>query len=140
MPLAKVSKQHQITIPKAIFTALGLQPGDFVEIEAERDRAVLTPQKVISAPSAPDLSDTEQRLLRRARRKIATIKKDLLGSNGLTEAEANVAASVGLIDPAQKWWWLEEWQAGEREAELEKQDGHFDEFHSAQEFLDSLKG
>ncbi len=28
-----------------------------------------------------------------------------------------MAAKVGLIDPDQRWWWTEEWQQGEREAE-----------------------
>ena len=39
----------------------------------------------------------------------------MLNSKGLTEAEVNVAAKAGLIDPEQKYWWLESWQKGERE-------------------------
>jgi hypothetical protein len=30
-----------------------------------------------------------------------------------------LAIKVGLIDPEQDWWWKEEWQKGEREAEKE---------------------
>ena len=54
-------------------------------------------------------------ILARAKDKIKTINEDLLNSKGLTEAEANVAAKVGLIDSEQKYWWLESWQEGERE-------------------------
>ena len=51
----------------------------------------------------------------RAADKIKTINEDMLNSKGLTEAEVNVAAKAGLIDPEQKYWWLESWQKGERE-------------------------
>jgi hypothetical protein len=55
--------------------------------------------------------------LKRARRKIAAINEDMIHSKGLTREEADVAAKVGLIDPDQIWFWLEEWQKGEREVE-----------------------
>ncbi len=65
----------------------------------------------------------EQRILARAKDKIKTINEDMLNSTGLTEAEVNVAAKAGLIDPEQKYWWLESWQKGEREAERDEQEG-----------------
>lgn len=63
------------------------------------------------------------RLLVRAQKKIKAINGDLLNSRGLTQAEADVAARVGLIDPQQKYWWLESWQKGEREAERDERAG-----------------
>lgn len=64
--------------------------------------------------STPELSKREQRILARAKDKIKTVNEDMLNSKGLTEAEANAAAKAGLIDPEQKYWWLESWQKGER--------------------------
>ena len=58
----------------------------------------------------------------RAADKIKAINEDMLNSKGLTEAEVNVAAKAGLIDPEQKYWWLESWQKGEREAERDEQE------------------
>ncbi|MCK4618216.1 hypothetical protein KAT45_04845, partial [Candidatus Aerophobetes bacterium] len=57
----------------------------------------------------------EQEILSRAKKKIGQIQKDILHSQGLTKEEAKVASKVGLIDPDQAWWWVEEWQKGERE-------------------------
>ncbi len=34
-----------------------------------------------------------------------------------------ILKNVGLIDPEQKWWWLEDWQKGEREAQKEVEEG-----------------
>jgi len=45
-----------------------------------------------------------------------------MDSEGLTHEEADVAARVGLIDPEQKYWWLEDWQKDEREAHKEVQE------------------
>lgn len=76
-----------------------------------------------------------QRILARAKDKIKTINEDMLNSKGLTEAEASVAAKVGLIDSEQKYWWLESWQKGEREAE---QDEREDRSSSVFETTESL--
>lgn len=73
--------------------------------------------------STPELSKREQRILARAKDKIKTVNEDMLNSKGLTEAEANAAAKAGLIDPEQKYWWLESWQKGEREADRDEREG-----------------
>ncbi len=75
------------------------------------------PRRVIAAAPTPRLSAKEQRALTRARKKISAIQKDLVNSKGLTREEVEVAVKVGLIDPDQKYWWTEQWQKGEREAE-----------------------
>ena len=56
-------------------------------------------------------------------RKIRAIQENLIASEGLTRREADIAAKAGLIAEDQKWWWTEEWQAGEREAEADIQAG-----------------
>ena len=41
-------------------------------------------------------------------------------AKGLTREEVTVAAKAGLIEPDQQYWWTEEWQEGEREAEADR--------------------
>ena len=103
-----------------MFEKLGLKVGDLIEVIEENGKVVLIPQQMVS--STPELSKKEQRILARAKDKIKTINEDMLNSKGLTEVEANVAAKAGLIDPEQKYWWLESWQKGEREAERDERE------------------
>ncbi|MBW1784214.1 MAG: AbrB/MazE/SpoVT family DNA-binding domain-containing protein [Deltaproteobacteria bacterium] len=46
----KISSKRQISIPKAVMEALGLQTGDEVEFEVEDDKACLIPVKTIKVP------------------------------------------------------------------------------------------
>ena len=59
----------------------------------------------------------------RARTKIEHIRKDLGRAKGLTRDEAAIAAKAGLIESDQQYWWTEEWQKGEREAETDRRAG-----------------
>jgi len=45
MGIVKISSKGQITIPKEVREALGLKPGDRVEIRVEDDFAILEPLK-----------------------------------------------------------------------------------------------
>lgn len=139
MPLTKISTKHQVTIPKEVFEALQLKVGDLFEVVAERDRVSLIPQRVTSQAPALKLSEQEQALLLTARQKIKAINQDMINSTGLTREEADVAAKTGLIDPDQRYWWLEEWQEGEREVERNYKEGKFEVFDNAKDFLKSLK-
>jgi len=42
------------------------------------------------------------------------------------------------IDPEQAWFWTEEWQKGEREAEADLAAGRSKKFNSSEEFLASF--
>jgi hypothetical protein len=42
------------------------------------------------------------------------------------------------IDPAQVWFWTEEWQAKEREADADLETERYEEFDDMDDFLDSL--
>jgi len=65
----------------------------------------------------------QQTTLEKAKAKMGRIKQDMVHSKGLSEKEIAVAVKVGLIDPDQTWWWTEEWQKGEREAQKEINEG-----------------
>ncbi|MBI4609526.1 MAG: AbrB/MazE/SpoVT family DNA-binding domain-containing protein [Candidatus Rokubacteria bacterium] len=123
MTAVRIGPKHQVTIPKEVFEALKLNAGDFLEATAEGGRIVLTPQRLAPKAPAPRLTAAEQRTLLRAKGKIERIRQDLLTARGLAEAEAEVAAKAGLIDPDQKYWWTEAWQKGERAAEADRRAG-----------------
>jgi len=133
---SKITTKHQVTIPKPVFEKLGLEVGDVVEVIEEKGKVVLIPQQMVSRVPVPRLSKKEQQILARVQKKIKTINEDLIHSKGLTEAETDVAAKAGLIDPEQKYWWLESWQKGEREAERNERDGQSSgPFETAEELL-----
>ena len=138
MPLSKITTRHQVTIPQEVFEKLKLKVGEHVEMVEDKGKIILTPQQMTARAPAAKLSAKEQELLRLAKQKIRAIQKDMINSTGLTRAEADVAAKAGLIDPDQKWWWLEEWQEGEREVERDLKAGRGEVFNTPEEFLKSL--
>lgn len=99
---------------------------------------MLVPKTMATKAPAPKLSVSEQKLLETARKKIQMINKDHVNSKGLTRKEADVAVKVGIIDSEQTYWWLEDWQKGEREAQQEIEGGETKSFNNAQSFLDDL--
>jgi len=136
MPVAKIRPRRQITIPKKIFDQLHLQIGDYIEAIAEKERIIIIPKRLANKGEAIPLARKEQKILFKAKKKMDQIKKDFLHSQGLNAEELKVACKVGLIDPDQSWWWTEEWQKGEREAEQAELIGPFD---NAEEAIKSLK-
>ena len=133
MSQVKVKDNGQITIPKHIREQLGIVKGDVVEIGIERGKVVM-----MRVNAAAKLSVREQRLLALAKQKIKAINEDILHSTGLTEEEADVAAKANLIDLEQKYWWLETWQQGERQAERDDREGNYTEYDNSEDFLKSL--
>jgi len=123
MPFSKISTKHQVTIPQEVFDKLQLRIGDHVEVVADKDRIIMTPQRMVAQKPVTKLTARDQELLISAKKKIKAINEDMINSKGLTRREADVAAKAGLIDPDQRYWWLEEWQEGEREAERDVQEG-----------------
>lgn len=45
---------------------------------------------------------------------------------------------MALIDPDQAWFWTEQWQAGEREADEDIAAGRGETYENTDEFLDSF--
>ena len=139
MPFVKVGPRHQITIPQEVRESAGIVAGDLLEIAIRQGRVVITPTQVISRPVAAKLSKKEQEILLSAKKKIKAIQTDMINSTGLTRAEADAAAKAGLIAVDQRWWWLEEWQEGEREVERDIKEGRTETFETPEEFLAALK-
>jgi AbrB family looped-hinge helix DNA binding protein len=119
MSVVKVRPRRQVTIPKEIFNKLHLQEGDFIEAKAEDQKIILVPKKLVTKTDVIPLSKEEQKLLKKTQAKIEKIKQDMAHSKGLSEDEIAVAVKVGIIDHDQGWWWTEQWQKGEREAQKE---------------------
>ena len=139
MALTRIGPKHQITIPKEVFERLKLNVRDYLEAEVEGRRILLTPKRLAEKAPAPKLSPREQRLLASAQAKIERIQKNLIQAKGLTLAEAKVAAKVELIDPEQLYWWTEQWQKAEREAEAEIRAGRVKSFERIEDLLQDLR-
>ena len=136
MSVVRVRHKRQVTIPKEIFSQIHLEVGDFVETTVEDGRIVMIPKKLAVKAEIVPLTEEEQQVLLKAKRKIDRIREDILHSEGLNAEEIRVATKVGLIEPDQAWWWTEEWQEGEREAEKSELVGPFE---SAEELIKSLR-
>jgi len=48
MPVVKVGRSRQVVIPKEIWDQLGLEAGDYFEVEVEEGRIVFVPKKLLS--------------------------------------------------------------------------------------------
>lgn len=137
-PIVKIGPKHQITIPKEIFDKLHLKPGDFLEAITQGGKIIMVPRQLAVKAPALSLTKKEQEILLTAKEKIEQIQKDILHSQGLTKEEAKVASKVGLIDPDQAWWWTEEWQKGEREAEKDVKEGKVKKFSNVEDLIKDL--
>jgi len=130
MPKVKIRSKHQITIPKRIFEEMDFEVGDMIEMISQNGKIIIIPK----------LCKQEQEMLELAKEKIKAINEDISTSSGLTIAEADIAARVGLIDPEQKWWWTEEWQKGERETEKDIINGNVSAcFERSEDLINHLK-
>ena len=138
MPIVKIGPKHQVTIPKEVFDRLHLKPGDFLEATAQTGKVVMIPRQFSAKAPAPSLTKKEQQILSQAKQKINRIQTDLLRSQGLTKEEIEVACKVGLIDPDQAWWWVEEWQKGEREVEKDIKEGKVKRFTNVEDLIKDL--
>lgn len=47
MPLVKITRSRQITIPKDLFEELDLHQGDYLEVNREGDRLVVRPKTMV---------------------------------------------------------------------------------------------
>ena len=53
----KLGVSRQVVIPKRIHDQLGLTPGDYLEVELEGDRLILTPKALVEKRLAESLDD-----------------------------------------------------------------------------------
>ena len=56
MNLIKVKKKSQITIPKEVREKLGVEPGDYFNVDTKGDKIVLTPQVISPKGEVSNLS------------------------------------------------------------------------------------
>ena len=64
MPVVKIGVSRQVVIPKEVYQKMGLVPGDYLEVELEDDRLVLTPKMLIEKRLAEGLADIKQGRIR----------------------------------------------------------------------------
>jgi AbrB family looped-hinge helix DNA binding protein len=139
MAVVKIGPKHQITIPREVFNQLHLEVGGILDIIANEGRIIIIPKELTTKAVAPALNEDEQKALTQIKKKINKIQTDFVHSKGLTDKEAEIAAKVGLIDPEQMWWWKEDWQKGEREAERNIAKGEVTEaFRSVDDVMNYL--
>ncbi len=138
MPIVKIGPKHQVTIPKAAFDQLHLKPGEFLEATTQGGKIIMVPKKLTDKAPVPSLTKKEQEILLRAKERVEQIQKDILHSQGLAKEEIKVACKVGLIDPDQAWWWAEEWQKGEREAEKDIREEKIKRFSNIEDLIKDL--
>ncbi len=57
MAVVKIGVSRQVAIPKKLHDQLGLAPGDYLQVELEGDRLILTPKALIEKRLAESLED-----------------------------------------------------------------------------------
>jgi AbrB family looped-hinge helix DNA binding protein len=60
MAVVKIGVSRQVAIPKKLHDQLGLAPGDYLQVELEGDRLILTPKALIEKRLAESLEDIRQ--------------------------------------------------------------------------------
>src|SRR3984893_4573811 len=58
--VVKIGVSRQVAIPKKLHDQLGLAPGDYLQVELEGDRLILTPKALIEKRLVESLEDIRQ--------------------------------------------------------------------------------
>jgi len=58
--IVKIGVSRQVAIPKKLHDQLGLAPGDYLQVEVEGDRLILTPKALIEKRLAESLDDIRE--------------------------------------------------------------------------------
>jgi AbrB family looped-hinge helix DNA binding protein len=58
--MARLGVSRQVAIPKKIHDELGLEPGDYLEVERKDDQIILTPTALIEKRLAEGLADIKE--------------------------------------------------------------------------------
>ena len=81
MSAVKIGASRQIVIPKKVYDELGLQPGDYMEVEKNGNHLILTPKQLIEKRLAEGLEDLEQGRVHGPFDSAKDVIKSLPGSN-----------------------------------------------------------
>ena len=68
MPVSKLGQRRQVVIPKVIWEDLGLEVGDFVEVERVGGTLVIKPKRLVDAEDI--LTPEEEAMVRRGEEQI----------------------------------------------------------------------
>ncbi len=74
----KVGQSRQLAIPKTIFDALALSPGDYLEVSVQNDTLVLTPQEFVDRRIAEGLRDVREGRVSKKFASVDTLMKSLI--------------------------------------------------------------
>ncbi len=124
-----ITGEGHIPLGPEVLARVYMRAGDEVEIEPVTRGVLLIKSRSLAQ---------EEARLSQVRRKMARIRDNLAAAEGLTLDEILLAAQYNLIDPEQGYWWSEEWQAGEREVEQERETGQVAAFESVDALLADL--
>ena len=61
MPISKLGQRRQVVIPKQIWDELGLETGDYVEVQRVKGTVVITPKKLVDRDE--DLTPQERAVI-----------------------------------------------------------------------------
>ncbi len=81
--ISRIGQRRQVVIPKAVFEALQLEEGDFVEVTVERGRLAMQPKRLVdvsdtlSARAAVKVREGEAQLKAGRSRPWRTVKREL---------------------------------------------------------------
>jgi AbrB family looped-hinge helix DNA binding protein len=75
--VVKIGVSRQVAIPKRIHDQLGLEPGDYLEMQLEGDRVVLTPKALIEKRLAEGLEDIQKGRVRGPFRSVPAMVRSL---------------------------------------------------------------
>lgn len=78
----KIGVSRQVVIPKRIHDQLGLVPGDYLQVELEGDRVILTPKALIEKRIAEGLEDIRSGRVRGPFKSAAAMVRSLRKSAG----------------------------------------------------------
>ena len=124
-----ITREGHIPLGPEVLARVYMRAGDEVEIEPVTRGVLLIKSRALAQ---------EEVRLSQVRRKMVRIRHNLAAAEGLTLDEILLAAQYNLIDPEQGYWWSEEWQAGEREVEQERETGQVAAFESVDALLADL--
>ena len=58
--IVKIGISRQVAIPKKLHDQMGLAPGDYLQVELEGDRLILTPKALVERRLAESLDDIRE--------------------------------------------------------------------------------
>lgn len=69
----------------------------------------------------------------------STLKKRYIPSASVKKEMINIDGESIVINPNQKWFWSDEWQAGEKKADDDIKNGRIHHFNNSKEALQFLE-